>query len=55
MSDEIANNSYNNIKRLSDSELENLWMEYLADKNNKKLRDLIIVQYIYLTKYVIII
>ena len=46
-------NSYNNIKRLSDSELESLWMSYLADKSNKKLRDQIIIQYIYLTKYVI--
>ncbi len=53
MSEEITNNSYNNIKRLSDSELENLWMAYLADRTNKKLRDQIIVQYIYLTKYVI--
>ena len=47
------NNSYNKIKRLSDAELENLWMSYLSDKSNKKLRDEIIVQYIYLTKYVI--
>ncbi len=53
MSDNFEYNSYNNIKRLSDNELENLWMEYLADRTNKKLRDLIIVQYIYLTKYVI--
>ena len=54
MSDNLEyNNSYNNIKRLSDSELESLWIAYLADKTNKKLRDQIIVQYIYLTKYVI--
>ena len=53
MSDNIEYNSYNHIKRLSDSDLENLWMEYLKDKTNKKLRDEIIVQYIYLTKYVI--
>ena len=53
MSEYTENNSYNNIKRLSDSELEKLWMDYLADKTNKKLRDQIIVQYIYLTKYVI--
>ncbi len=53
MSDEITYNSYNNIKRMSDSELESLWENYLADRTNKKLRDLIIVQYIYLTKYVI--
>ena len=46
-------NSYNNIKRLSDKELESLWSAYLADKSNKKLRDEIIVQYIYLIKYVI--
>lgn len=53
MSDNLEYNSYNNIKRLSDSELEKLWLAYLDDKTNKKLRDQIIVQYIYLTKYVI--
>ncbi|MGM9993409.1 MAG: FliA/WhiG family RNA polymerase sigma factor [Candidatus Avigastranaerophilus sp.] len=53
MSGNIEFNSYNHIKRLSDSELEKLWMEYLQDRTNKKLRDEIIVQYIYLTKYVI--
>ena len=53
MSDNIEYKSYNHIKRLSDSDLEKLWMEYLSDKKNKKLRDEIIVQYIYLTKYVI--
>lgn len=53
MSENTVNNSYNNIKRLSDEELESLWSNYLADKSNKKLRDMIIVQYIYLTKYVI--
>lgn len=46
-------NSYNNIKRLSDEELETLWQSYLADRSNKTLRDKLIVQYIYLTKYVI--
>lgn len=53
MSDTVEYNSYNNIKRLSDEDLEALWVAYLADKTNKKLRDQIIVQYIYLTKYVI--
>ncbi len=53
MSDNIDNNSYNKIKRLSDNELEDLWMKYLSDKTNKQLRDILIVQYIYLTKYVI--
>ena len=51
MSEEYS--SYNNIKRLSDEELEKLWLEYFADRTNKKLRDELIVQYIYLTRYVI--
>lgn len=45
--------SYNNIKRVSDEELEALWKEYFLDKSNKKVRDTLIVQYIYLTKYVV--
>ena len=45
--------SYNNIKRLSDEELVKIWEEYFADKSNKKLRDTLIVQYIYLTRYVV--
>lgn len=53
MSENTEYSSYNNIKRLSDSELESLWIDYLSDKTNKKLRDDLIVQYIYLTKYVI--
>lgn len=53
MSEELEYSSYNNIKRLSDSELEELWVEYLADKSKKVLRDKLIVQYIYLTRYVI--
>lgn len=53
MSESVEYNSYNHIKRLSDVELEALWNAYLADRTNKKLRDQIIVQYIYLTKYVI--
>ena len=51
MSEEFSD--YNNIKRLSDEELEKLWSAYFADHNNKKLRDELIVQYIYLTRYVI--
>ncbi|MBQ7450160.1 FliA/WhiG family RNA polymerase sigma factor [bacterium] len=51
MSEESSN--YNNIKRISDEELEKLWMDYFADHDNKKLRDALIVQYIYLTRYVI--
>lgn len=53
MSEELEYSSYNKIKRLSDEELEALWLEYLADKSKKALRDKLIVQYIYLTRYVI--
>ncbi len=53
MSGDTVYSSYNNIKRLSDEDLEKLWFEYLADKSNKQYRDELIVQYIYLTKYVI--
>ena len=53
MSDELEYSSYNRIKRLSDGELEALWLSYLADKSQKVLRDKLIVQYIYLTRYVI--
>lgn len=45
--------SYNNIKRLSEEELSKLWHEYFADKNNKAVRDTLIVQYIYLIRYVV--
>lgn len=53
MSEDLEYSSYNKIKRLSDSELEDLWHEYLEDKSKKDLRDKLIVQYIYLTRYVI--
>jgi len=53
MSEDTAYSSYGSVKRLSDSALEELWHNYLADRTNKKLRDEIIMQYIYLTKYVI--
>ncbi len=53
MSEELEYSTYNKIKRLSDSELETLWNEYLLDKSRKDLRDKLIVQYIYLTRYVI--
>ena len=46
MENENNFSSYNNIKRLSDEEIEKVWNEYLADKTNKKLRDILIVQYI---------
>ncbi|MDD3237426.1 MAG: FliA/WhiG family RNA polymerase sigma factor [Candidatus Gastranaerophilales bacterium] len=53
MSEEIQYNSYNNIKRISDDELAALWGEFLKNRSDKKLRDELIVQYIYLTRYVI--
>ena len=53
MSEELEYNSYNRIKRLSDEELEALWQQYLDDKSQKTLRDKLIIQYIYLTRYVI--
>lgn len=45
--------SYNNIKRLSEEELTVLWESYFKDKNNKQIRDALIVQYIYLIRYVV--
>ncbi len=53
MTSELDNNSYSHIKRVSDEELEALWNAYFADKTNKAVRDKLIVQYIYLTRYVI--
>ena len=53
MNEELEYSSYNRIKRVSDEELEELWVAYLADKTNKTLRDKLIIQYIYLTRYVI--
>lgn len=45
--------SYNNIKRLQEEELIALWEEYFKDKSNKEVRDTLIVQYIYLIRYVV--
>lgn len=45
--------SYNNIKRMSEAELTELWHRYFEDKSNKKVRDTLIVQYIYLIRYVV--
>ena len=52
MEQDIDYLSYSNIKRLSEEELIALWEEYLKDKN-KESRDLLIVQYIYLVRYVV--
>ena len=53
MSQNFDFTSYNNIKRLSEDELVALWQEYLNDKSNKAVRDTLIVQYIYLIRYVV--
>ena len=53
MENENNFSSYNNIKRLSDEEIVKVWEEYLKDRSNKQLRDTLIVQYIYLTRYVV--
>ena len=45
--------SYKKINRLSDEELNALWEKYLEDKSNKAVRDKLIVQYIYLSRYVV--
>ena len=53
MSQDFDFTSYNNIKRLSEDELAELWGKYLADKSDKASRDRLIVQYIYLIRYVV--
>lgn len=53
MSQSFDFTSYNNIKRMSEDELTSLWESYLNDKTNKSARDILIVQYIYLIRYVV--
>ena len=53
MSQSFDFTSYNSIKRLSEEELTALWEQYLSDKSNKAARDTLIVQYIYLIRYVV--
>lgn len=53
MEQEFDFSSYSNIKRLSEDELGILWEKYIEDKSNKQLRDKLIVQYIYLVRYVV--
>ena len=45
--------SQKKTKKMSAEELDNLWAEYVADRANKKLKDILVVQYIYLIKYVV--
>ena len=53
MSQTVDIDSYKKINRLSDEELTALWEEYLEDKSKKTVRDKLIVQYIYLARYVV--
>ncbi len=53
MSENFNFSAYNSIKRLPEKELVELWNRYFADKKDKAARDLLIVQYIYLIKYVV--
>ena len=52
MSQNFDFTSYNNIKRLSEEELTALWEKYLSERD-KESRDILIVQYIYLIRYVV--
>ncbi len=45
--------SYKKINRLSDEELTQLWQLYLDNRESREYRDKLIVQYIYLAKYVV--
>ena len=45
--------SYNKIKRATNEELAEMWARYFDDHDNKELRDALILQYIYLTRYVV--
>jgi len=53
MSETTDIDSYKKIARLSDKELGELWEKYLENKANKEFRDKLIVQYIYLARYVV--
>lgn len=53
MSQNTDIDSYKKINRLSDEELSALWELYLSNKENKAARDKLIVQYIYLARYVV--
>ena len=53
MEQELDFSSYNKIKRASNEELVDLWSRYFDDHENKYLRDQLILQYIYLTRYVV--
>ncbi len=53
MDQDLDFSSYNKIKRATNEELAELWHHYFDDHENKVLRDQLILQYIYLTRYVV--
>lgn len=53
MEQELDFSSYNKIKRATNEELAEMWLKYFDDHENKVLRDQLILQYIYLTRYVV--
>lgn len=53
MNESFEFTSYNNIKRLSEEELIALWGKFFENKSDKAVKDAIIVQYLYLIKYVV--
>ena len=53
MEQELDFTSYNKIKRASNEELADMWVRYFDNKDDKNLRDQLILQYIYLTRYVV--
>ena len=53
MEQELDFSSYNKIKRATNEELAEMWSKYFEDHDNKVLRDQLILQYIYLTRYVV--
>ena len=53
MEQDLDFSSYNKIKRASNEELAEMWSRYFEDHSNKQLRDQLILQYIYLTRYVV--
>lgn len=53
MSEGFEFTSYNNVKRLSEEELVELWNKFFANRTDKAVKDALIVQYLYLIKYVV--
>lgn len=53
MGEETDFTLYNNVKRLSEDELVELWEKFFKNRKDRSLRDNIIVQYLYLVKYVV--